>query len=99
MQRGSKEESKTEQLAENLYQLLQEIPSLVNNILIDDRNTLTIGRRYLEARRVGYPYVVVIGKKATEDPAIYEIYDINKNVQMNFNQNALLSYLKQNVVC
>lgn len=96
MQSGSKEEPFTQNLTERLYQMLESIPGLENDILVDDRTTLTIGRRYLEARRMGYPFIVVIGKKAIEKPALYEINDIKLNSQLHLNETALTSYIRQN---
>jgi hypothetical protein len=52
-QRGSKEEQhlKDSNAVESLYARIEEISSLKNNVLIDDRIGLTIGKRFLDAKR------------------------------------------------
>lgn len=98
LQSGSKEEATTQHLTEKLYLALESLPELNNDIIIDDRTTLTIGRRYLEARRMGYPFIVVIGKKAAEEAVLFEVNDVKRNSQMYLNEVAVVNYIKQNIV-
>lgn len=95
---GSTEENQTKHLAEILYNAIESIPGLNNDVLLDDRTGLTIGRRFLEARKMGYRFIVVIGKKATEETALYEITDLKLNSQLYLNETALVNYIKQNHV-
>lgn len=83
-------------LVEKVYDLIESIPGLENDVLLDDRSSLTIGRRFLEARKMGYRFIVVIGKKAVEENALYEITDLKLNSQLHLNEVALINYIKQN---
>lgn len=93
---GSKEENQTRELAEKLYNLIESLPQLENDVLLDDRTSLTIGRRFLDARKMGYRFIVVIGRKAVEETALFEITDVKLNSQLYLNETALVNYIKQN---
>lgn len=88
----------TKDLAEKLYSVIESVPGLQNDVLLDDRSSLTIGRRFLEARRMGYRFIVVIGRKAVEETALFEITDLKLNSQLHLNETALVNYIKQNHV-
>lgn len=47
-----------------------------DDVVVDDRTHLTIGKRMTEAKQMGYPYLVVIGKPAMQDPPQLELHDI-----------------------
>lgn len=49
-------------LAESLSDRLALNPALTNEVVIDDRTHMTIGKRLYEAKRLGFPYIVVAGK-------------------------------------
>nr|KAG5710319.1 hypothetical protein BaRGS_009035 [Batillaria attramentaria] len=51
------------QLAEEISDQLSELPGLRGEVVIDDRTQFTIGRRQYEASRLGYPYILILGKK------------------------------------
>ncbi|KAJ8943704.1 hypothetical protein NQ314_009677 [Rhamnusium bicolor] len=96
---GSKEESKAKNIAEKLYADLEEqIPDLRDNILLDDRLSLTIGRRHIDARRVGYRYIIVINQKTSENVPLYELTDTKTDVQHYLSKNELFKYIKENTV-
>uniref|UniRef100_A0A2H1WFD1 proline--tRNA ligase n=1 Tax=Spodoptera frugiperda TaxID=7108 RepID=A0A2H1WFD1_SPOFR len=66
-----------------LYQTLES--TRPGDVIVDDRHQLTIGKRLMMADRMGYPYIVVIGKAAVSDPARYEVYrscDATASVQL-----------------
>ncbi|NXU51670.1 SYPM protein, partial [Turnix velox] len=77
--RGSKEEKEgATALLEQLYdQLVQALPLLAEDSLLDDRTQLTIGKRLKDANSLGYPYVVVAGKRVCEDPPVFEVWNQN----------------------
>lgn len=85
-------------MAEKLYDSIEEIPNFENNVLIDDRTSYTIGRRFLDGKRVGYRYVIVIGKKSTEATSLFELNDLKQEKQMYLSTNELLTYLKENTI-
>lgn len=95
--KGSKEEKITMNLDEILYRNLEShLPNLQNNILLDDRTALSIGRRYLDSRRTGYRYIIVLNKRVGENPPLFEFNDIVKNRQLHLSESDIVSYIKDN---
>ena len=62
LQEGYKAEV-TMALAENLYEKLTSLPQLETEVVIDDRLSISIGKRLNNAKQLGYPYVIIAGKK------------------------------------
>ncbi|CAH1975649.1 unnamed protein product [Acanthoscelides obtectus] len=94
---GSKEEQVTKDVPENLYKLLEDsIPQLKDNVLLDDRLSLTIGRRYLDAKRTGYRYIVVINEKSSGEKPTFEMNDTKETDRLYLSQEELIEYVKQN---
>ncbi|KAK7100430.1 probable proline--tRNA ligase, mitochondrial [Littorina saxatilis] len=60
-------------LAEELSDQLSGMPNMAGEVVIDDRTKFTIGRRIYEASRIGYPFVIALGKKALADPCQLEV--------------------------
>lgn len=59
---------------------------------------MTIGRRYLDAKTMGYPLIIVLGNKITENPPLFELTDLSKSSdKMYLSRNELLSYIKSYV--
>lgn len=73
-----------------------QVPELKDNVLLDDRLSLTIGRRHLDARRVGYRYVIAINQKASENIPLFELNDNKTNLQIYLDKNELFKYIKEN---
>ncbi|GFR99835.1 proline--tRNA ligase [Elysia marginata] len=59
--------------AESLSDTLTQMHHLRGEVVIDDRMNLTIGRRQVDADRLGYPHTIILGVKALESPAQYEV--------------------------
>lgn len=71
--KGSKEE-KGVILLEELYDtIVKAIPLLKDEIMLDDRIQLTIGKRLKDANKLGYPFVIVGGKKVLDEPPLFEV--------------------------
>lgn len=51
------------EVSDSLYDRLNNMVNLRNELVIDDRTNMTVGRRLLEADRQGYPYSIVVGRK------------------------------------
>nr|CAD7567633.1 unnamed protein product [Timema californicum] len=79
---GSKESS-VSHLSEHLYESLHSSTPFEDDVLVDDRSQWTIGRRLFEAKKTGYPFIVVVGKKATEVEPLFEVYDLLQNIQLD----------------
>ncbi|NXY77863.1 SYPM protein, partial [Glareola pratincola] len=76
--RGSKEEEEGAALLERVYDDLAEaLPHLAGDSVLDDRTQLTIGKRLKDANKLGYPYVVIAGKRVCEDPPVFEVWNQN----------------------
>lgn len=69
--------------------------SFKNDVIVDDRTNLSIGRRLAEAKRVGYPLIIVIGKKAVEDIPRFEVYDLISNQEYEWTDGSLATRLKE----
>ncbi|XP_013773246.1 probable proline--tRNA ligase, mitochondrial [Limulus polyphemus] len=72
---GSKEE-KSCLFGEHVAMALADFPGLADNVVIDDRTQLTIGRRILDCASLGFPYLVVVGKQSVEALPKIEIHDV-----------------------
>ncbi|XP_074008647.1 probable proline--tRNA ligase, mitochondrial [Numenius arquata] len=76
--RGSKEEEEGAALLERAYDDLAEaLPHLARDSVLDDRTQMTIGKRLKDANKLGYPYVVIAGKRVCEDPPVFEVWHQN----------------------
>lgn len=75
--RGSKEEEGATLLERVYDDLAEALPHLASDLVLDDRTQLTIGKRLKDASRLGYPYVVIAGKRVCEDPPVFEVWNQN----------------------
>ncbi|XP_050421520.1 probable proline--tRNA ligase, mitochondrial [Adelges cooleyi] len=89
---GSNEESSSNSVLNSLYTSLVEI--IGDDVIVDDRNNMTIGKRFIEAKRLGFPYVIIMGKKITQNPALFELYDVNTNTSEDYQLHELISIIK-----
>lgn len=92
---GSKEEKAGFKIQNELEnQLFKVFPE--KDILLDDRNNMTIGKRLLEAKQMGYPIVIVVGAKSTADVPTVEFHFDGKRTDLDVNQicKELLEYYK-----
>lgn len=64
---GSKLEEKSKRLVPYLYEMLNKNVEFKNDVLIDDRTSLTIGRRCQDAKVLGVPILVVLGKSIEDE--------------------------------
>lgn len=78
------------------YSIINEIPSLRNDIIIDDRGNKTIGKRMLEAKLFGFPFIIVAGKDATMDTPLYELHDVNNDKKFLMPKSSIMQYLIDN---
>jgi prolyl-tRNA synthetase len=84
-------------LAEELYHRLNSIDSFRNDLIIDNRYSMTIGKRLFEAQRTGYPFIVVIGRKALQPVPEFEVHHILMGKKTSFSETALIEYLKEHL--
>ncbi|XP_072173392.1 probable proline--tRNA ligase, mitochondrial [Diadema setosum] len=73
---GGKEDAAIPLAEELCANISSHIPRLSSELLLDDRGHMTIGRRLKDAHQLGYPFIVVVGKKALEADPRYELIDL-----------------------
>lgn len=94
--RGSREEEEGAALLERVYdELAQALPHLAGDAVLDDRGQLTIGKRLKDAQRLGYPYVVVAGKRVCEDPPVFEVWDQNAGKVLFLTKEGVIELLSK----
>nr|XP_056700518.1 probable proline--tRNA ligase, mitochondrial [Euleptes europaea] len=97
--KGSKEEKATE-LLEELYDCVAEaIPQLKEEIVLDDRTHLTIGKRLKDANKLGYPYVIIGGKKALDNPSLFEVWNQKTGETLFLTREAIIDLLSKVPTC
>lgn len=96
--KGSRDCEKADEMVRQLYEQLSQVAGLQGNILVDDRSQLTIGKRMMMAKRMGYPAVVVVGGKALEEQPEVEVHLINEQSQANINPAEVAQHLKAALV-
>ena len=80
---GSKEQQNAKCTCEQIYHELDGHENLKNEIIVDDRTSMTIGKRLREAQKLGIPFVIIIGAGATEDEPKLEVHQLNDNFTSN----------------
>ncbi|XP_034035464.1 probable proline--tRNA ligase, mitochondrial [Thalassophryne amazonica] len=90
--KGSKDKMKD--LAEEVINTLQDkLPGLRDEVILDDRTHMTIGKRLKDANRLGYPYVIAIGQSALEEMPRFEVICQQINETMFLSKDGLLDLL------
>ncbi|KAM9239014.1 putative proline--tRNA ligase, mitochondrial [Leptosomus discolor] len=95
--RGSREEEgEGDALLERVYDDLAEaLPHLAGDSVLDDRTQLTIGKRLKDASKLGYPYVVVAGKRVCEDPPVFEVWNQNAGKVLFLTKEGVIELLSK----
>jgi len=91
---GSKEEAALSS-AHYLAHQVDSMNHFSDDVILDDRSSVTIGKKMLEAKRTGYPYIVVVGKKSVLDVPIFELHDTHRNVKIEATASDILNYFNQ----
>ena len=91
-----KEGSKEEESAENILAKLaaEEDFSLWQDVIIEDRSHLTIGKRLKHSRFLGSPYVVVLGSSLNNEHPQVEFIDRIKGQSFNLDFDNVLLQLR-----
>ncbi|XP_035895430.1 probable proline--tRNA ligase, mitochondrial [Anopheles stephensi] len=79
---GSKEESEASPFVAQLYRDLQKVNHCAGEVIVDDRSQFTIGKRLLDARKMGYPIVVILGSKAVSEQ-VFELHSLTLGTELN----------------
>lgn len=90
---GSKEEVLVKHFSEELHGQLELEKGFRDEILIDDRLSMTIGKRLKDAQKLGIPFIIVIGSKAVEHEPKLEVHHIEKGLCMLLTIPETVAYL------
>ncbi len=60
--KGSEFDEKSQKLVPYLYDMVDRQAEYRDDVLVDDRLSLTIGRRVMETKLIGVPLAVILGK-------------------------------------
>uniref|UniRef100_A0A182P933 Probable proline--tRNA ligase, mitochondrial n=1 Tax=Anopheles epiroticus TaxID=199890 RepID=A0A182P933_9DIPT len=87
---GSKEETQAVPWIGKLYNDLQTVPNCTGEVIVDDRTQLTIGKRLLDARKLGYPVIVIVGSKAISEE-MFEVHNVTDGTEVNLSYGDTLT--------
>jgi len=95
---GSKEHEKSDKMVKYLSEMLDK--QFHDDVLVDDRNWLTIGTRIIDAKLMGIPYLVILGKCIHDEQVEILINSMSlekalKNNKLNCHSRETAHYLKQ----
>lgn len=91
--KGSKVDNATVIAEELVKTLADALPLMRGEVVFDDRTQMTIGKRLIYARKLGYPYVVVVGQGALEEPSKFEVICQKTGEIMFLSKEGLLDLL------
>uniref|UniRef100_A0A3Q3W336 Probable proline--tRNA ligase, mitochondrial n=1 Tax=Mola mola TaxID=94237 RepID=A0A3Q3W336_MOLML len=91
--KGSKEDKATFIAEELVHTLGETLPGLKGEVVLDDRTQMTIGKRLKDANRLGYPYVIVVGQGAVDDPPRFEVICQQTDEKLFLSKDGLLDLL------
>jgi prolyl-tRNA synthetase len=81
------------QLAQETFDILESIPSLKGEILLDDRKATSVGHRLKESEFIGIPYAVAIGNKFNKTGEV-EVVCRKEGQTLNMKPDRLLDFFK-----
>lgn len=92
---GSKESEKSGKLVPYIGDLLAARPdSLIHDdVLVDDRTSMTIGSRLMDARLAGIPFALVLGKTIHDEQV--EIVIANRRMAKTLGQEKLTCHSRE----
>jgi prolyl-tRNA synthetase len=64
---GSKEEEKSKKMVPYLAEMLDSNAQFRDDVLVDDRDWMTIGSRLIDCKLMGIPFVIILGKVIHEE--------------------------------
>ena len=77
-----------------LQEICQGAESLLGeDVMLDDRAKLTVGKKLREAKKTGYPFVILFGKKCLDQDPMLELYIMQTGEVVELRPNELLEIL------
>ncbi|XP_062561686.1 probable proline--tRNA ligase, mitochondrial isoform X1 [Armigeres subalbatus] len=96
--KGSKEETLVEPWLLKLTNEVSKLPGVGSDFVVDDRTNLTIGKRLMDAKKIGYPIVVVLGSKAAErGNEHFEVHSQTDETQKLLNFSETVKEIERNL--
>jgi len=89
--KGGSKEAAAMDLVEQIHSQVNKV--FVNDVIVDDREKLTVGKKLREARKTGYPYVVLFGKKCVDSDPKLEFHSLNSNTVVELRPSEVLEHL------
>ncbi|KAH0560264.1 probable proline--tRNA ligase, mitochondrial [Cotesia glomerata] len=87
-----KEKSKESPAAHFTDAFMEMLNARNIDFIVDDRTNLTIGRRILDAKRTGYPYLIIIGKNSVQESPLFEVHDVNNKLVLDMSVDQLIDF-------
>jgi prolyl-tRNA synthetase len=94
---GSKEEAVVKNLGDEMYQSLSTSTSLSNDVILDDRTHMTIGKRLKECKKLGFPFIIVIGSKSIESNPTVEVHNLRANTVNDMSSSDAINYVAKSI--
>lgn len=91
--KGSKVDTSTGTAEELVHTLGETLPHLRGEVVLDDRTQMTVGKRLKDASVLGYPFVIVVGQGAQEDPPRFEVISQKTDETLFLSKDGLLDLL------
>ena len=83
---GSKESVAMDQVFQ-LYDQLNNSNMFFNDVIIDDRPGITVGKKLRDAKKTGYPWVILFGKDCIHPTnPVVELHDYEDSISVAVNQ-------------
>ena len=79
--------------------LVEEISKKVNDlfeddVIVDDRSKLTVGKKLREASKTGYPYIILFGKKCVDVDPKLELHLLNSKTVLELRPDEVIEHLR-----
>lgn len=83
--------------------MISDITEILNKSNIDfvihGRTDQTIGKRMLQAKAIGFPYIIIIGKGVLEEIPKIEVISVNDSKVYNLTLDAFADFFTSNEQC
>lgn len=89
-----KKGSKQETMAQLSYDLYMSLQNLNIDVIMDDRTDMSIGKRFIDVRKFGYPFAIVVGKSSLDTVPTVEVHDVYNASHVNLTQENVVEHLK-----
>lgn len=78
-----------------MAEVMSSMPVLQDEVVVDDRDRLTIGKRVMDAKKSGYPFIIVVGKRACEMVPMFELLDCVNEESQFLSHRMLMNWIRE----